>query len=117
MKPDKPTSRERVEHVIEAIETIQSFIGGHTEESLLKDIKTLSACLYQYTIIGEATGHIEASVLKKYSYPWHLVKAFRNNILHEYFGIERKLIWGTSKKILPELKSLMLEILKNEYKA
>ena len=117
MKPNKPTSQERVEHVIESIEAIQSFIKDHTEESLLKDLKTLSACLYQYIIIGEATVHIETSVLKKYSYPWHRVKAFRNNILHEYFGIETSLIWDTSKKILPELKSLMLEILKNEYKA
>jgi len=115
MKPDKPTSRERVEHVIEAIETIQSFIKDHTEESLLKDLKTLSACLYHYTIIGEATAHIEASVLKKYSYPWQRVKAFRNHILHEYFGIERDVIWYTSKNILPQLKKLMEEILVNEY--
>jgi hypothetical protein len=34
MKPNKPTSQERVEHVIESIEAIQSFIKDHTEESL-----------------------------------------------------------------------------------
>jgi uncharacterized protein with HEPN domain len=115
MKPDKPTSKERVQHVIEAIEAIQTFIAGHTEESLMKDLKTISACLYQFSIIGEATFHVESEVLKKYSYPWHKVKAFRNIILHEYFGIEMNVIWHTAIKILPELKQLMQEILKQEY--
>ena len=59
MKKDKPTSRERVEHVLQSIELINNFIHPHTIETFLLDTKTLSACLYQYTIIGEATFHID----------------------------------------------------------
>lgn len=81
----------------------------------MNDMKTISACLYQFSIIGEATFHIETEVLKKYTYPWHKVKAFRNFILHEYFGIEMNLIWYTSKSVLPDLKKLMQEILENDY--
>lgn len=115
MKPDKPSARERVEHVIEAIETIQFYSQGYTRDSFYGDKKTLDACLYQFTIIGEATFHLEKEILKKYTYPWQKVKAFRNNILHEYFGIELRLIWDTIIDLLPELKALMQHILENEY--
>lgn len=46
MKKDKPTTKERVEHVVEAIELIDSFIHPHTLETFLLDPKTISACLY-----------------------------------------------------------------------
>jgi uncharacterized protein with HEPN domain len=115
MKHDKPSARERIEHVIEAIEIIQSYSNGFTRESFYADKKTLDACLYQFTIIGEATYHLEKEILNKYTYPWQKVKAFRNNILHEYFGIELRLIWDTIISLLPELKILMQQILENEY--
>lgn len=53
MKPDKPSSKERLEHALKAIDLIESFIRPHTLKSFLKDEKTISACLYQFTIIGE----------------------------------------------------------------
>jgi|WetSurMetagenome_2_1015567.scaffolds.fasta_scaffold351208_2 uncharacterized protein with HEPN domain len=115
MKLDKPTSRERVQHVIEAIESIQSYSSGFTRDTFYADKKTLDACLYQFTIIGEATFQLEKELLKKYTYPWQKVKAFRNNILHEYFGIELRLIWDTIVNLLPELKALMQQILDNEF--
>lgn len=115
MRPDKPTSKERVEHVINAIQLIQSFSKNHTLQSFLKDEKTIYACLYQYTIIGEATANIDYTFLEKYDYPWHKVKSFRNFILHEYHTIEMRVIWDTTTEILPVLKELMQKILTNEF--
>ena len=115
MKADKPGSKDRVSHVLESITAIETFIQGHTKESFYMDQKTLSACLYQFTSIGEATHHIEKPVLKKYAYQWQKIKAFRNYILHEYFGIEMRLIWDTCIFILPELKKLMQQILDENY--
>jgi len=115
MKPDKPTSKERVEHALKAIASIQSFIRPHTLKSFLEDEKTISACLYQYSIIGEATFQVEYGILEKYEYPWHKVKSFRNFFLHEYHAIEMRVIWDTTTEILPGLKDLLLNILENEF--
>ena len=115
MKRDKPTSKERVEHVLKAIDFIQSFVKSHTLRSFLEDNRTISACLYQYTIIGEATFQIEYGILEKYEYPWHKVKSFRNMILHEYHGIEMRVVWDTTTEILPGLKELMQKILEIEF--
>lgn len=115
MKKDKPTSKERVEHVLEAIELINNFIHPHTMETFLQDPKTISACLYQYTIIGEATVNIDYDILEKYPYPWFRIKSFRNYILHEYHGIEMKAVWDTTTKFLPEVKEVMERILVDEF--
>jgi uncharacterized protein with HEPN domain len=115
MKPGKPTSKERVEHVLKAIQLIQSFSKKQTLQSFLKDEKTIYACLYQYSIIGEAIANMDYSILEKYDYPWHKVKSFRNFILHEYHAIEMRVIWDTTTEILPGLKELMQKILTDEF--
>ncbi len=69
MKKDKPTSQERVEHILQAIELINNFTQPHSLETFLLDEKTISASLYQFAIIGEATRHIDYDILEKYTYP------------------------------------------------
>ena len=115
MKPGKPTSKERLEHVIQAIDSIQLYCQKHSVDSFLADAKTIDACLYQYTIIGEATASIDSSVLEKYDYPWYKVKSFRNFILHEYHAVDMRVIWDTTTEILPGLKEMMEEILTKEF--
>lgn len=115
MKPDKRTSKERIEHVLSAIAQIQSFSKGHHLESFAQDRKTYSACLYEFTIIGEATTKMDRTILDKYDYPWDKVKSFRNFILHEYEAVDLRVVWDTIIKILPEMKKIMNTILKNEF--
>ena len=115
MKPNKPTDKERVKHVLKAVDFIQTYSENHTLKSFLQDDKTIDACLYQYTVIGEATANIDPTILEKYDYPWHKVKSFRNFILYEYHAIEMRVIWDTTIEILPGLKELILKILTNEF--
>ncbi len=115
MKKSKPTSRDRVLHAIEAIENIQEFASPHSPESFFSDLKTTSACLFQFSIVGEATFNIDFDILEKYDYPWHRVKSFRNYILHEYHGIEMKVVWDTIQRVLPQLKIVMEQIMANEF--
>jgi|SRR6185437_960282 len=115
MKPDKPTSKERLEHVLKAIDRINTYTKGHTEKSFLNNDRDLNASMYQFTIIGEAIVNVEPEILAKYAYPWHKVRSFRNFILHEYHAIEMKVIWDTAIKMLPDFEILIGTILKNEF--
>lgn len=81
----------------------------------LDDEKTISACLYQFAIISEATSHVDYDILEKYEYPWYKIRAFRNFILHEYHGIELRIVWETIQDVLPDLKLLLNKILVNEF--
>ena len=115
MKPDKPSDRERLEHILHAFELIQSFTVNYSKSSFLADEKTISASLFQYTVIAEAIENVDPSLLVKYNYPWNKVKSFRNFITHEYHAIEMRVIWDTTTEILPELKELIVTILKKEF--
>lgn len=106
MKPDKPTSKERVEHILKAIDQIQYFSEGLDLESFSSDRRTYSACLYEYTIIGEAVVKIAPEILAKYDYPWRRVKAFRNFILHDYEAVDSRMVWYTTKKFCRDYKKL-----------
>ena len=110
MKNLAPSSIERIEHILQAINKIQQYTESHTLETFLKDPKTVEACLFNYTIIGEASLLIDKSLLEKIDYPWYKVKAFRNFILHEYHAIKMDVIWDTTLVVIPELKLVILAL-------
>jgi uncharacterized protein with HEPN domain len=72
------------------------------------------AVLYRFLIIGEAIVHVDDTVLYKYDYPRYAVRAFRNYIAHEYFGINLEKVWTTVEINLPELESIIRQTVKHE---
>ncbi|WP_425353010.1 HepT-like ribonuclease domain-containing protein [Sulfurospirillum barnesii] len=40
---------------------------------------------------------------EKPDYPWRMVKDFRNFIVHEYFGVDAKIVWDLTKLELDTL--------------
>lgn len=48
------TEQERLEHILEAMEKIESFTQNHNRDSFLKDDVVISATLFQFAIVGEA---------------------------------------------------------------
>ena len=98
---------ERLKHISEAVDLIFSFCDRKTETDFLNDTMLNSSVLYQFIIIGEAISHIDPELLKKYPYPWHLPKSFRNYIAHEYFEINLKQVFKTVSDLLPDFKMLI----------
>lgn len=111
---DKPTPKERAEHILEAIELIREFVAGITEAAFLKDIKIQSAVQYRFLIIGEAIRYIDGDILAKYNYPWHIPRSFRNFIIHAYHGVKMERIYYAAQD-LDELEKQIKLILKNEF--
>ncbi|TSA27194.1 MAG: DUF86 domain-containing protein [Bacteroidetes bacterium] len=110
------TSRERLEHISDATGKILAFCQGKNESSFLSDDMLHSGVLYQFLVIGEAIMYVETSILKKYPYPWHLPRSFRNYIAHEYFGINLRQVFKTVTDLLPEFKILIDKVIEEEKK-
>lgn len=111
---DKPILRERVEHVLKAIRTIQEYISQSSEHEFQLDRKLQDAILFQFLIIGEAIRHIDNTILSKYNYPWHIPRSFRNFILHEYHGIKMTRVYHACYDLEP-LEEVLEAILVNEF--
>ena len=111
---DKPTPKERVEHILKAINQIKEFISNTDAVDFEADVKLQSAVQYQFLIIGEAIRHIENSILEKYNYPWHIPRTFRNFIIHDYHGVKMERIYFAAQD-LDGLERVLKEILNNEF--
>ncbi|MGB9627709.1 MAG: DUF86 domain-containing protein [Thermodesulfobacteriota bacterium] len=107
--------------IIDAIEAIEKFVEGMELEAVIEDDKTSSAVIRKFEIIGEAVKNIPDSMREKYSnIPWKRMAGMRNRLIHGYFGIDYKLVWGAIKveipKIKPELQKILKELKMDEEK-
>lgn len=108
------TSVERLKHIREAIDKIETYCKGIKEEKFTEDDLINGSVLYQFIIVGEAIQYVDHEILERYPYTWHLPRSFRNYIAHEYFGINLKQVYKTVKYILPEFRSLIETMITKE---
>ena len=100
----------RIDDIIEAINKIQQYTRGYDFDSWCKDAKTIDAVIRNIEIIGEASSRLPEEVQKQFEdIPWSTMKAIRNIVVHEYFGVDLEIIWKTVKEDLPDLKKLLLK--------
>jgi uncharacterized protein with HEPN domain len=65
-------------------------------------------------IIGEASNHISDEIKTKFSeIEWSQITGMRNVFVHEYFGIDTKLVWEIIKNDIPDLKEKVQIVLKS----
>ncbi len=99
--------------ILDAIESIESFVEGMNLQEFLADEKTKSAVVRQFEIIGEAAKGVPEDIRRKYpDVPWHQMAAMRDVLIHTYFGVDYELVWRTIQERLPEVKVQIEYILK-----
>jgi len=47
--------------------------------------------------------------------PWAKIVAFRNFVVHQYFGLEWPIVWHTAADLVPELRRQVASILDAEF--
>jgi len=83
-------------------------------EDFARDRKTINAVIRSIEVIGEAAKHIPKSIRDKYSsIPWRKMAGMRDKLIHEYFGVDIKILWKTIKKDIPPLQPLIQNILES----
>lgn len=109
---NKISDRERLLHILDAINIIQDFSKNITFEQYSDDLKLRLALVKLFEIIGEASNGLSDETMKKFSnVEWPVLKSVRNVLVHEYFGIDYKIIWSSINNKIPELKKKIEKIL------
>lgn len=63
-------------------------------------------------IIGEASNRVSAEIKQNSeNIPWTKLRGIRNRIVHDYFGIDYKIIWFISANELDPLKNNLQKLL------
>ena len=95
----------RLTHILDAIEEVESYLLDVEFSLFLQNSMMRFACIKQMEIIGEASNHISDEIKNQFSIiEWSQIVGMRNVFVHEYFGIDAKLVWEIIKKDIPELK-------------
>ena len=68
------------------------------------DFKTISACVFNLSQIGELVGKLSPEFIESTPHiPWRKIKGMRNKIVHDYEGIRLNIVWEVLTDFLPEL--------------
>ena len=103
-----------LQHIRDAIGKIFRFTKGGKEEFLTDD-KGQDAVIRNLEIIGEAVKNISKAFREKHSdIPWKQIAGMRDEMIHEYFGVDLDIVWNVVVKDLPLLKERLNKILKSE---
>ncbi|MCL2751260.1 MAG: DUF86 domain-containing protein [Firmicutes bacterium] len=80
------------------------FKGGMDFAEFSGDVKTISACVFSLSQVGELVGRLSGEFLESNSnIEWHKIKGLRNKIVHDYEGVRLKIVWVVLTESLPEL--------------
>ena len=104
--------RERLQHILAAIDRVQRYTDGKTYEELVGNDMMYYAVVKNIEIMGEAANMLSTAFTDVHTEtPWKQVKGMRNYIVHEYFQIDDVVVWDVVTNNLPELREQIVKYL------
>ena len=97
--------RERLQHIIEAADTIMEHTKGVSFETFLSDKLLYGALIYYTMVIGEAGYKLSHEFTDKYiDTPWSDIAGMRHHIVHGYYKVDNRVVWNIITNDIPALR-------------
>ncbi len=93
-----------LEHILDSIAAIETYVVSG-KESFLRERMIQDAVIRNFEIIGEAANRLTPELRATAPLPWKRIIAFRNRLIHAYWGVDLLLVWDVVRTELPSLKS------------
>jgi uncharacterized protein with HEPN domain len=101
--------------LVEAADHIAEFITGIEADSFQKSELLRSAVVHKLSVIGEAAARLSDELRNRnQQVPWPQIIAFRNILVHAYFGIDWDVVWEAARHRCPVLREQIARILAKE---
>lgn len=102
----------RLEHMLTAIDNVQSFLDGKTLSDLYNDKILFYAVVKNIEIVGEAANNVTKELQSQHpEVQWKDVISMRHVLVHDYYNIDARTAWQTAQDNLPQLKKQIEKIL------
>jgi uncharacterized protein with HEPN domain len=98
-------------HIRDAIQQVIAYTkAGRT--AFLSDKKSQDATIRNLEIIGEAVKRLSPALLARHpEIPWKRIAGMRDKMIHDYFGVDHRLVWDVVEKKIPELRKAVEALL------
>jgi uncharacterized protein with HEPN domain len=107
--------RLRIEDILDAAARIARYTEGKSLAAFAADDLTLDAVSRCFGIVGEAATHVPAEITAAYpEIPWAEMRAMRNIVVHEYFGVTKETLWKTAREDLPTIVEPLRSLLEKQ---
>lgn len=98
--------------ILDHVEMAARFAAGTTFDEFCDNDEKSLAVIRALEVIGEAARHLPESMREQYpGIPWSNMIAMRNVLIHEYFGIDLRVVWKTVHQDLPPLRVTVAKML------
>lgn len=100
-----------IEHIKEAIERCFEYTRNLDYASFRVNNMAVDAVIRQLEILGEAATRFSPGFKQKHpELPYRLMTDMRNTLIHNYSGVNVKIVWDTCKDDLPGLYEMICKL-------
>lgn len=92
-----------LEHIADSIQAIERYVEPG-RDAFLRERMIQDAVIRNFEIIGEAAGKLSETLRAKTPAPWRKIIAFRNRLIHAYWGVDLILVWDVIERDLGPLR-------------
>ncbi len=108
---EKPKDKERLYHMLEAIDNIFEFTDGKSFGEYHNDKILRFAVIKNLEIIGEAAYLLTKNFKSEHkNIEWSEIIGMRHILVHGYYQIKDEIIWATIESELNPLKEKILQL-------
>ncbi len=104
-----------LEDIRSSIAKIEEYTGAISFEEFSRNSLIVDGTVRNLEIIGEAVKKLPRSITDIHpEIEWKKIAGLRDILIHEYFGVDEKIIWNIVRYKLPELKTTVNKILRKK---
>ena len=100
-----------VEKMILIIEKLEKYCNNISYEEFVKNDMLTEACIFNISQLGELTRKIDEEYEEAHPHiPWRQLYGLRNRIVHDYEGVNLKLVWEIIESDISGLKEQLINL-------
>lgn len=104
--------KERLNHILEAIDTILERTEGMTYDALISDKIQFGGIVYYTMIIGEASYKLSRAFVAAHpEVPWQDIADMRHHLVHGCYQVDATVLWPVIQYELQPLKAQVEQLL------
>ena len=108
--------KNRLEHIINAIDIILQRIEGLTYDDFTSDKILYGGIVYHTMIIGEAAYKLSQDFVSTHpQVPWQDIADMRHHLVHGYYQVDSRIVWTVIQNELQPLRDQVASILADTY--